>query len=49
MAVTFKASLHECCLLLRKSSVTFAERKTTLSKVTAIGLTPCRSPVLGSY
>ena len=40
MALTFKASLHECCLLLRKSSVTFAERKTTLSKVTAIGLAP---------
>ena len=37
MAVTFQVVLPQCRLLLRKSSVTFAERKTTLSKMIGMG------------
>ncbi len=40
MAITLKISVPQCRLLLRKSRVSFAERKTTMSKVTDIGLSP---------
>ena len=40
MAITLKVLLLQCRLLLRKSSISFAERKTTLSKVIAIGREP---------
>ena len=58
MALDLRLSLIQCRLLLRKSSVTFAERKTTLTKSSAIGREPsgisflyrqadaCRSPIL---
>ena len=40
MAVTLQVLLPQCRLLLRKSSVSFAERKSTLGKMTAIGRQP---------
>ena len=44
MALDLRLSLIQCRLLLRKSSVTFAERKATLINSSGIGLTPLRSP-----
>jgi hypothetical protein len=43
MAVNLQELLPRCLLLLRKSSTSFAERKATLSKMTAIGLKLHRS------
>ena len=40
MALTLQVLLPQCCLLLRKSSVSFAEQKATLSKVIGIGWQP---------
>ena len=40
MALDLRLSLMQCRLLLRKSRVTFAERKTTLIKTSAIGRQP---------